>query len=43
MLIAALVLIGVIGALLYRRYAPDDLFARFAAMGIFRRSAQRKH
>jgi hypothetical protein len=42
MLIAALVLIGVIGALLYRRYAPDDLFARFAAMGIFRRPA-RKH
>jgi hypothetical protein len=46
MLIAALVLIGVIGALLYRRYAPAGLFprfiARFAAMGLFRRPA-RKH
>jgi hypothetical protein len=41
MLIAALVLIGVIGALLYRRYAPKDLFARFAAMDLFHRAAQR--
>jgi cell division septation protein DedD len=42
MLVAALVLIGVIGALLYRRYAPDDLFARFTAMDLFRRPG-RKH
>ena len=42
MLVAALVLIGVIGALLYRRYAPDDLLARFAAMDLFRWPA-RKH
>jgi hypothetical protein len=46
MLIAALVLIGVIAALLYRRYAPDDLFARsvarFGALGLFQRPA-RKH
>jgi len=41
MLIAALVLIGVIGALLYRRYAPKDLFARFAAMDLFHRPAQK--
>jgi hypothetical protein len=33
MLIAGLVLLAAIGALLYRRYAPDDLFARFSRKG----------
>ncbi|MEP7192851.1 MAG: hypothetical protein ABI903_08285 [Actinomycetota bacterium] len=42
MVIAALVLVGVICALLYRRYAPDDLLARLTAMSPFRRPA-RKH
>jgi hypothetical protein len=33
MLGAALVLVAAIGALLYRRYAPDDLLARFTRKG----------
>ncbi len=31
MLLAGLVLLGALGTLLYRRFAPSDLFARFAA------------
>jgi hypothetical protein len=42
MLIAGLVLVAAIGALLYRRYAPKDLFARLTTMDLFRRPA-RKH
>ena len=42
MLVAALVLVGAVGALLYQRYAPKGLFAGLAARSPFRGSA-RKH
>jgi hypothetical protein len=31
MLISGLVLVGAVGSLLYRRYAPEGLFARLTA------------
>ena len=42
MLLAALVLVGAIGALLYQRYAPKGLLAGLVARSPFRGSARKQ-